>query len=230
MVIGRVLDQHTTGIPSVHVRNTTIGKITVSSENGDFRIPAQLGDTLLLSSVGFQSLQVIVKANWLDEMINLVLYEANIKLEGLTISSIPSIEQFKEQVMNYRLKDTADFWYFGVAKPIPRSDKMVETNKYKNPLFAIIQPTDFLHYKFSKKAKEQRKYHKMTKSQPIKDRAYKKYTRDWVKTETGLEGDELTSFIAFCNYDVYYLERTSLFIILEDMLVKLEKFQEKGKG
>ena len=107
---------------------------------------------------------------------------------------------------------------------------MVETRKYKSPLYAIMQPTSFLYYNFSKKEKEKRKIYGITKTQHIRNRVFKKFTRDWVKTETGLDGEQLTYFIAFCDYDLDYLDRSSLYIIKENMMTKLEEFREVGKG
>ena len=230
MLDGQVSDQQRIGIPGVHVRNLTIDKITVSSEDGSFRIPAQVSDTLLLTSVGFRPLKIVVENNWFDSQINLTMVVGSIELDEVTINSIPSIELFKERVANLKLKDPTEFWYFGIEKPVMTGDKMVETNKYKSPLFAILQPTSFLYYNFSKKEKEKRKIHSIIKSQPTRDRAYKKFNREWVQKETGLEGDKLTDFIAFCDYDIDYLDRTSLYIIKENMMTKLEEFKEEGKG
>jgi hypothetical protein len=230
MVEGRVLDQNRISLPSVHVRNMTIDKITVSSANGTFHMPAQPGDTLFLTSVGFKSLEIIVENNWFDSPVNLTMIEGSIELSEVTINSIPSIELFKERVVNLELKDSVEFWYFGVEKPVLNGDKLVETNKYKSPLFAIFHPTSFLYYNFSKREKEKRKIYNITKTQPVRDRAFKKFSRDWVKTETGLDGDTLTSFIAFCDFDIYYLDSTSLFMIKENMMAKLEEFRDEGKG
>ncbi|MCP4459388.1 MAG: carboxypeptidase-like regulatory domain-containing protein [Cytophagales bacterium] len=230
MITGRVVDQVEKEIPSVHIRNLTIGKITVSNESGNFKMPANEGDTLRLTSVGFEELIAIVSYDWFERATELVMIEGTIELEELTISSIPSIEEFKERVLQYKPVDSTQFWYFGVDKPVLTGDKMVVTNKYKSPLFAIFHPASFMYYNFSKQEKEKRKIYSITKTQPVRDRAYNKFTRDWVREETGLEGDQLTSFIAFCDFDIYYLDRTSLFIIKENMMAKLEEFREEGKG
>ncbi len=230
LVHGRVSNMEKMSVSDVHVRNQTTDKITTSDENGKFRIPAQTGDTLFLTSVGFTHLMVIVENNWLDEEVNLSLLVGSIELDELTITSIPSIEEFKERVVKLEMKDSANFWYYGVPKPNFSGDKMVQTNKRKNPLFAILQPTDFLYYNFSKREKEKRKYYHLTQSQPVRDRVYKKFTRDWVKAETGLDGDILTSFIAFCDFDIYYLDSTPLLLIKENMMAKLGEFKSEGKG
>lgn len=230
MVEGRVFDQTRNSLPSVHVRNMTIDKITVSSINGAFHMPAQPGDTLFLTSIGYKSLELIVENNWLDSPLYLTMFQGSFELSEVTINSIPSFELFKERVLNLELLDSAEFWYFGVDKTVVTGDKMVETRKYKSPLYAIMQPTSFLYYNFSKKEKEKRKIYGITKTQHIRNRVFKKFTRDWVKTETGLDGEQLTYFIAFCDYDLDYLDRSSLYIIKENMMTKLEEFREVGKG
>jgi len=227
---GQTLDELSLAIPNVHVRNLTSRKITVSDGSGNFDLPAQAGDTLLLTSIGFSPLKVIVAEDWFAERVILILEETYIQLDEVMVNSIPTYELFRDRILEYQPKDSVEFWYFGVKKPVFRGDPMLEGNKYKSPLFAIFHPLSFAHYNLSSKEKEKREYHKITESQPVRDRVNKKFTREFVKTETGLEGTELTSFIAFCDFDMYYLDRTSLFYIKQEMMAKLEEFRGEGKG
>jgi hypothetical protein len=52
-----------------------------------------------------------------------------------------------------------------------------------------------------------------------------KFNRVLVGDLTQLDGDELTRFIAFCNFSDDYLYETDLFTITEDLYAKLQDFQ-----
>lgn len=227
---GEVLDTKKQAIPGVHVRNQTSDKVTVTTPDGRFQIPAQTGDTLLLTSIGFKRLQVLVEQHWFQGPISLMMLEGKITLNEITVHSIPPIELFKEMILETEVKDSVEFWYFGVDKPVFRGDKMAEGNTHKKLLYGVLQPTSFIYYNVSKAEKEKRKYYQVQKNQYRTERVELKFTREWVQEHTGLEGDKLTSFISFCNYSPAYLDATPLYIIMEDMLAKLSEFQGEGKG
>ena len=64
-------------------------------------------------------------------------------------------------------------------------------------------------------------------NQESRDKARTKFTRDWVSEMTRLEGDKLTSFIAYCNFSEKYLVETPEYVIHEDMMALLPKFLEE---
>lgn len=203
--------------------------MTITDVAGFFKIPATIGDTIVFSIVGYQKVGWEVKADWLSKELTLKLPRDTRLLDEITISSLPSEEVFKQRIINYVPEDTG-FWYHGVPEPQPYDNSPLTEKQVNNPLYAITQPTNFLYEKFSKQAKEKRKYHQITQRESITNRVNHKFTRDWVQNVTGLEGDKLTSFIYFCDYSLDYLDRTPLYLIQEDMLAKLEKFQNQSPG
>ena len=229
LVKGQVVDEIGEGIPNVHIKNLNAGMLTTTDIDGNFRLTLQSGDSIQLTSVGYKPEILIASEEWLSEKVILVMNEDVIQLAEVSVSPIPDIDRFKEQIKAFQPPEEEQFWYFGVDKPKPREDKMLE-GKHKNVLFALLQPTSFLYYNLSKKEKEKRKYYKLTNEQPTRELAFKKFTREWVQEETGLEGDQLTSFIAFCDFEIKYLAETPLFIIKENMMAKLDAFLENGKG
>jgi hypothetical protein len=52
-----------------------------------------------------------------------------------------------------------------------------------------------------------------------------KFNRELVADITHLEGDELTEFIAMCNFSEEYLYETDLYTIMEDLYNKLDAYQ-----
>lgn len=225
ILTGRVTDKSQTPIVGAHIRNTSIDKITTSGFMGEFNLPARPGDTLYITSIGFTSVTHILAIGDFTRL-SLQMTESITSLNEVTIYSLPPIEVFKKTIMETQVKDSVAFWYFGVAKPVFRGDKMREGQIHKKALYGILQPTNFLYYNLSKQEKEKRKFYQLQQNQSKVENANNKFTREWVAEQTGLEGDKLTSFIAFCNFSTDYLDRFPLYVIREDMMVKLEEFKK----
>ena len=226
MLSGSVTDEAGILLVGTHVRNLTIDKITVTNIEGRFLLPTQPGDTLRLSNIGYGQITHIIEVRDFAEELTLIMKSSTTKLDELTVLSLPTLKRFKEMIMEEKVKDTAEFWYFGVAKPKPKQHKMESGQVHKKFLYAVIQPTDFLYYNLNKKEKEKRKFYQIQSNQDSRESAEQKFTREWVAEQTGLEGDELTDFIAFCNFSIDYLDRFPLYVIREDMMDKLIQFKK----
>jgi hypothetical protein len=224
--MGEVIDQKGALLVGAHVRNVTIDKITVTNVDGAFLLPAQPGDTLVISNVGFAQLRHTIAIEDFAGMLTLSMKTSTTSLNEVTILSLPTLKRFKEMVMEEKVKDSAEFWYFGVDKPKPRSYKMESGQVHKKFLYAVLQPTNFLYYNLSKSEKEKRKFYQIQNQQDIKKNAEQKFSREWVAEQTGLEGDELTNFIAFCDFSIDYLDQFPIYVIREDMMEILILFNK----
>lgn len=208
-----------------HVQNVDRQVGTLTDREGRFRIFAEEKDTVVFSIVGYQTLAwIITEQHLTNPNATFKLPKDTILLEEVLVREMPTEEEFKRKVLATKVEDTA-FWYHGVAEPVFTGDKLLDEKYVKNPLFLLSHPITGWHYRFSKKEKERRKMHKINQQALTQTRVNLKFTRQWVGEVTALEGDELTSFISFCNYDVDYLDRTPLYLIREDLLIKLEEFQ-----
>ncbi|RED93646.1 carboxypeptidase-like regulatory domain-containing protein [Marinoscillum furvescens] len=216
-------------IPHAHVANISQNLGTTTTLNGNFEIPAFVGDTLVFSAVGYQSLGWVVKVNWFESSPTLLLPQDTVLLNEIVVGELPSEEVFKQRLLNMQLEDST-FWYHGMEEPKPYDNSPLTEQQINNPLFAAFHPTDFLYHKFSRQEKEKRKYHKIIQRENKQARVYRKFTRDWVQNITGLSGDQLTSFIGYCDYSLDYLDKTPLYLIQEDMLAKLERFKKSLEG
>lgn len=216
-------------LPFAHVSNYTSGWRTVTNGTGHFKIPAEAGDTIVFSMVGYQTLGWVVQENWFREMVTLHLPQDTMLLDEVVVSRIPPEEQFKRRVLDLELKDTS-FWYHGIAPPVYHDDPMLLEKTINNPLFAVTHPTDFLYHKFSKTEKERRKYYQITQKEPTQRNVYEKVSREWIGEVTGLDGDELTTFISYCDLSIDYLDKTPLYLIREELLVRLISFKKEQKG
>jgi hypothetical protein len=215
----------------VHVRNLDAGNLTSTNAYGQFQLPAQSGDTLVFSSIGHKTLAWIVDEAWFErEEIEFLLPMNTVYLDEVVIGDFPEYSRFKELIMEEQPMDTT-LKIFGIAPVVMKGDNRLNESYIRNPLFAVIHPIDFVYQNFSKREKEKRHYHKIVQNQYTTEKVNLKFTREWVGEMTQLEGDTLTSFIAYCNFETSYLAKTPLYIINERMMELLPLFlkkQEKG--
>lgn len=208
-------------ISDVFIRNINAGLITSSKESGAFKIPAKLGDSIVLSFIGYENATKIVDESWLESSSQeFVLSAKTTFLDEVTVTKFPEYQQFKDQILATDAGDTA-LQVFGVPRVvISKEDRL-------NASLAIRGPFSAVHNTFSKRAKEQKKLRKILQNQETRYMASTKFNRDWVAELTKLKGDELTSFIAYCNFSETYLANTPEYIIHEDMMELLPKFLEE---
>ena len=211
----------------VHIQNIDAGSLTSTNAEGVFRIPAQVGDTLVFSSVGHKTLAWIADTTWFSsEEIEFLLPVNTVYLEEVVVGEFPEYARFKEMVLNEQPKDTT-FQIFGVPRVVMDPYPQMEKSEYLNPVFAFFHPISAIHHSVSKREKEKRKMQHIRKTKYITEKARLKFTREWVGENTKLEGDKLTSFIAYCDFSDAYLASASQFAIYQLMMDLLPKFLEQ---
>lgn len=218
-------------IIGTHIRNLTSDKLTIADEYGKFRMPVQVGDTILLTNVGYQMLGWVAEAAWFEQdRVEFMLPVDTIYLEEVVIGDFPEYERFKQIIVDTQAKDTS-FWYHGVPQVEMEEHTVLEKKQYLNPLFIATHPISFLHHAVSKKEKEKRKMQQIMKRSGTVSSANQKFTREWVGEMTKLEGEKLTSFISYCNFTPEYLAKNLQYTIHERMMALLKDFlEEESEG
>lgn len=211
----------------VHVQNIGAGSLTSTNPDGKFKMPAQPGDTLVISSVGHKTLAWIADSTWfLENEIEFLLPVNTIYLDEVVVGEFPEYERFKDLIIKEQPKDTT-FEIFGVPQVVMDPYPQMEKSEYLNPVFVFFHPVSAIHHSVSKKEKEKRKMQQIRKTRFTTEKAQLKFTREWVGENTKLQGDKLTSFIAYCNFSEAYLASASQFAIYELMMDLLPKFLDE---
>ncbi|WP_421763716.1 hypothetical protein [Ekhidna sp.] len=211
----------------VHIQNTDAGSLTSTNERGAFKMPAMVGDTLVLSSVAHKTLYWIADSTWFNEEEVVFFLPVNtIYLDEVVVGEFPEYERFKDLVIKEQPMDTT-FQIFGVPQVAMDPYPQLEKSQYLNPVFVFFHPVSAIHHSISKKEKEKRQMQQIRKNKHITTKAYLKFTREWVAENTHLEGDKLTSFIAYCDFSVEYLASATLFDIQQRMLDLLPQFLDE---
>ena len=210
-----------------HVRNLDAGSVTSTNQDGKFKIPAKLGDTLVFSNVAYKTLAWVADSSWfVKNEVAFLLPLNTVYLDEVIVGDFPEYQQFKEKIINTQAFDTS-FQVFGVPRVEMDPYPQLEKSEYLNPVFVFFHPISALHHSFSRKEKEKRQMQTIRKRQFLTEKARLKFTREWVSENTKLTGDKLTSFIAYCNFSDDYLASSSQFAIYELMMDLLPQFLEE---
>ena len=231
LIYGTVKDStNKEALIGAHIQNLSSQKLTFSNEYGEFRLPVQDGDTIMLSNVGYQILGWIVDPSWFKkDQIEFALPIDTVYLAEVVIGDFPEYERFKKLIIDTRPDDTS-FWYHGVPRPVMKGYDLPEKKEFMHPVAIATHPITFFYHAFNKKAKEQRKMQQINKRKNIINQSQQKFTREWVAEMTRLEGNDLTDFIAFCKFTPDYIATTPVYMIHEKMMALLGDFLNEGSS
>ncbi len=178
-----------------------------STENGKFQITSEIGDTLLVSYVGFKSKQLILE-NYDFQLITLI--PDVIELEEVRVTNLPADEhQFKRKIINQGVVEIDSFIPFGITPGKPKGPIPKLYERETNVLFganeqfwpSLTIPMSYFTKKFSKKHKAKRDYYELKASKEQLILNEKKYNKELVSRLTGLKNEELMGFMSYMNLE-----------------------------
>ncbi len=217
---------------NVNIQNISRNLLTVSDRNGAFAIYVGGFDTLKLTAIGFQD-DVIPVATILDKLADsfvVVMIPEIYELSAVNIHPLGTYQQFKWKVLALKLPPPVDYMaLLRLQKPVESLIPVeYDYKKVYHPLSAIFHPITYFYKRFNKEEQAKiRAYQFLTEEWPIITVVEKKYNGGRVAAITGLEGDSLLQFMAFCNFDQHYLYVTSEYDIGEAVVEKLKEFRKQ---
>ncbi len=216
------------GLIGVHIINATLGKLAISSPDGRFQLPVQIGDLVTISHVGYKRAEFIVSEKTPDK-ITISLMQEITELDEVRVSVLPEYSRFKQLILETQPMDSS-LVVFGLDAIPKEYLEEVPVNQQKvSPFPNKVSPGIALNFSLSGligEGKEKKKMQKILAKQELARTANLKFNREWVAEETGLDGDELTSFIAYCNFSLEFIVETPLYDIHNDMMALLEDFHQ----
>lgn len=198
---GFVIDSSTgQPISFVHILNESTRRGYITDSTGKFQISIKHGDTLVFISLGYMGKVIIVDSLFHD----VSLLPRTYKIDEVSIQGIRSYEQFKRDFLQIELEEKRKIQGLPEGKPID-IPILLDTNYIHSDAFLVFHPLSYLYYNFSKEEKSKRKVFYLERREGEQIIIDRKYNRNLVHKITGLEGDELTNFIGFCNFSHQFL-------------------------
>jgi hypothetical protein len=209
-------------LPSVHIWNESTRSGSISDDSGSFSIWVRNQDTIVLSAIGYYSIVMVVSPS-LTKTEVLRLKPKKYEIDEVVIRRFSSYESFIYQVVHLELPDskTAEMREYIQATSTTAALEADRERAIKDKVerFGYITPLG--------KGIDRAKVFKeeMLRQKKREQIISAKFNRELVGDITHLDGDELTEFIAMCDFSEDYLYETDLYTIIEDLYAIFHGYQ-----
>jgi len=225
MFTGKIIDDSLEyALPSVHIRNESTRMGGISNDSGEFSIKAGNQDTLIFSAIGYYSYVLVVSPS-LTKTEVVRLKPRTYELDEVSVRRFSSYESFIYEVVHHELPETKTtelreyVQVLSTAAALEADRERAIEDKLETGRFGYITP-------LGKGIDREKAFKEKIDAQKKRERVIQaKFNRVLVGDITQLDGDELTEFIAFCNFSEEYLYGTDLYTIIEDLYAKLDDYQ-----
>jgi len=217
---GKIIDDSMEyALPNVHLWNESTRRGSVSDDTGAFSIGVRDQDTIVFSAIGYYSYVMVVPPS-LTKTEVIRLKPRTYEIEEVVVRRFPSYESFIYQVAHHELPETKTTeLVMSTAAALEADRERAVEDKMETGRFGYITP-------LGKGIDQKKAFKEKIEAQKKRERVIQaKFNRVLVGDITHLDGDELTDFIAFCNFSEDYLYETDLYTIMEDLYAKLDDYQ-----
>jgi hypothetical protein len=224
---GKVIDSETGKVVEyANVLNYSIQKSIYSNANGEFKLDARQGDTLVFYAVGYYYQKLIVNDTMLDTQ-HVTIFPLKIQVYELAearIIGFGSYDDFKQQFIDLNQPKTKTDKLNESLAELSRNAAVEAYNKAKVAQGGSIVSVSIL----TPEEKERLKLAEITKKERIRDQIYQKFNPRVIKTVTGLSNDdEIIEFMVYCNFSDNYLLEVSEYDLMTRIALKYEMFKRK---
>ena len=194
-------------IRGCHIINKTQRTGTVSDANGDFRITANIGDSISFSALGYETLTIALSYSMYDYGLIINLKPTAYEMEEVTIR--PIIE--KPLITKWEI----------YTPPLPNQGGI--NIPISGPL---ANPVTSLYSRFSKEGKQKRYYDSVINGTADFMVIGEKFNGLIVAQITGLKDDELIGFMSWCKFSNDFLLNYSLETIRRAIRTKYQEYTQ----
>ena len=194
-----------TDIRNCHIINKTKNLGTVSDQYGNFRITADINDSILFSAIGYEKLEIALSETIYNNSRIIRLNPVAYELEEVTVKpfqiELPMISKYEIY-----------------TPPLPNQGGInIPTG---------VSPISFFYNRFSKEAKQKKYYKSVTEETADFIIIGEKFNGNIVSRLTGLKDDEMIAFISYCAFTTEFLRYMSPETIKREILRKYRKYTE----
>lgn len=200
LLSGTVVNDNTSiPIGNINVVNLNIVKGAVTDASGKFSIPANLNDVLLVSSIGFQSIEVKVTNDWIKNNSNKIrLTEKAYALEEVVIPPYDLTGYL--EVDSKLIPERENYWY-NIAGLNSRYEAGENSpGAFGRIIASVSNPADMLYNFFGKKPKELKKLRELKKDDNLRNLLQSKYDRETICLLLGVDKKKLAEILERCSY------------------------------
>lgn len=213
-------------IGRAHIVNKTQKLGTVSDDFGVFTMTANVGDSIEFSAIGFEKLVIAAHDSMYTNTRMVGLKPVAYELSDVDIGLLSTYDRFKRDI----LKDKADINNYGI-------DAISKFDVYIPPLPGqgglnvpfLGSPVTFLYNLLSKEGRQQRYLLSVINGTAEHVIMGEKFNGLIVHQLTGLENEELVTFMSWCNFSKDYLLAASEGEIQRMVMWKYKEYLREQK-
>jgi hypothetical protein len=210
------------------ILNYSKNKSTYSKGNGEFRLVAEAGDTLLLHALGYYYEKIIVPDSALhgQNATSFFMTPAAFELSEARIIGTGTYDDFKKAFLSLdrpaTRSETLNSTLAGISSMEGREayDEALQKGKIKEKSLGVPILT--------RDEKERIKLAKIEEKEAVCDQMYQKFNPQVVKQVTGLtDDDEIIRFMAYCNFKEKYLLAVNAYDLMEEIARRYELYKQR---
>ena len=208
-------------IPNCHIINKTQNLGTVSDEFGVFTVTANIGDSIMFSSIGYVRMTIAVHDSMYTSNRIIRLKPAIYVLTDLDIGLLSTYDRFKRDFLSREAEEAYKMaplvkQYEVYITPLPNQGGI------NVPL--AVSPITFLYNLWSREGKQYQHYLSVINGTAEFIIIGGKFNGLLVKELTGFENDELIKFMSFCKFTKEYLLFASEMEIQREIMRKYREY------
>lgn len=215
-----------TSFPMVSVHIINLNKVvgTITDQEGKFKIPAAVNDTLYLSFLGFKSQKVRVTNDMFKfEGTEIALTELAYALEEVVVKPYQLTGYLEIDVKNLPINDAYQYSISGLQKSYEGGSK--SPSAVTKVLGAILNPADLLRNLFGKKPRQMRKLRQMKEDDDIRNLLASKFDRETLTELLQLEKVDIEDILNNCNYSRSFITTANDLQILDAISSCYEEYR-----
>lgn len=209
---------------SVHIinLNEVVGAIT--SQKGEFTIPAAVNDTLYITFLGFKAEKVNVTNDMLKfSDTKIALTELAYALEEVEVRPYQLTGYLEIDVKNLPLNSAFQYSISGLSASYEGGGNT--PSAVTKVLGAILNPADLLRNLFGKKPRQLRKLQQMKKDEDIRNLLASKFDRVTLTQLLQLEKIDIEDILSNCSYSKSFITDANDLQILDAISSCYEEYK-----
>jgi hypothetical protein len=205
-VSGIILNDNTNQpLPNVNIINLNKVRGAMSDAKGYFEIVVMPNDTLHLSLLGFQPLNVRVTNDWIkNKSTRIQLTERAIALEEVIIRPFNLTGYLEIDAKIIQVKENYRYSISGLTQGYETGE--YSPNAFGKIMGSIFNPADLLYNFFGKNPKQLKRLKEMKKDETVRKLLESKYDRETISALLGVDKKEIGEILQRCNYSESFIE------------------------
>ena len=199
---------------NINIVNINLAKGATTDQKGYFEILAKVSDTLLISSIGFQSIKVKVTNDWIkNKTSNIRITEKAYALEEVVI---PPYDLTGYLEVDSKLIPEKENYFYNIAGIAKRYESGESSpNAFNRVISSLMNPADMLYNFFGNKPKELRKLKELKKDDNLRSLLQTKYDRETIYLLLSINKKELAEILERCSYSETFAQTANDLQVLD---------------